>query len=1100
LIAIPQLSDSDLHAHIALNDLRRARGLLSNVSNLQVRALDQGFQISALVQGSMRKPYETTILLQPNRTGWQLQSSCTCPIGVACKHTAVLWLAAKQGESGVEIASSKSVAQFMQELRAAAPEALDAIAAQRANSGSLQLYLQLMLDRQEHFATPLVRPLLAVLEDQRLHVQAELSPFRLLPDHAKLLSARDISALKELEEFEPSMVQGRHWYPLVGARGMLVLDDAIRWARLVQVGQMGEPILPGTELNLALIWRTDERGYQHLGLSVQNSAGDDLPQAVILDTEGLSVLHTPIGSSATTLCRVRSPLSLVNLRNALLCPPLRPDFQDAQLTALRARFGSSIPAAKSFIRKSLQIDATPVLRLSLTADREALIQHRLKRRLGYARQLVDLGFDVVPIGQYVRGVERVVDQSLVRYEPNQELIAEWAKQCQSVRLEKSTDRLSSAALVGATDWLINADYDEQTLSEFCFLGVPKLKQMGWRVEYNAGFPLKLIEQPISFTAEVTEGEGGQYFDLALGVEINGQKVPLLPILQAGLAQGRYQNLPEHPDAIVALYLPEGPVPITAARLRLMLAVLHELSQSARLPRMRAGIINELDAELAGELRWHGDANLRPLAERLEGVQDLPDAVIPKSLQATLRPYQVYGLRWLRFLSQTELAGILADDMGLGKTVQVLAHILAQREAAPKGKNVLRKAPVLVIAPTSVLPNWRAEIARFTPTLKVLSLSGNKRASKMMEIPSVDIVLSTYALLGRDLPKLLPFDFDMLVLDEAQLVKNPNTLAARAVRQLRAKHRLCMTGTPLENHLGELWAQFDFLMPGFLGAKASFQKNFRLPIEKRQDSDVAARLRERIAPFLLRRTKDQVVSELPPKSVIVKRVELEGKQRDVYETLRVQLKASVNQQLAERGMEKGRISLLDALLKLRQVCCDPRLLQMESAHSAPSAKLDQLMEMLQSLIAEGRRILLFSQFTSMLALIEAECARRKLRYLILTGQSDDRETPVKRFQNKEVPLFLISLRAGGVGLNLTAADTVIHYDPWWNPAVEEQATDRAYRIGQDKAVFVYRLIAAGTVEERIEEMKVRKRELADVLFDEAAAPNFSAEELLSLLDG
>jgi SNF2 family DNA or RNA helicase len=333
-----------------------------------------------------------------------------------------------------------------------------------------------------------------------------------------------------------------------------------------------------------------------------------------------------------------------------------------------------------------------------------------------------------------------------------------------------------------------------------------------------------------------------------------------------------------------------------------------------------------------------------------------------------------------------------------------------------------------------------------------------------------------------------------------LVKNPNTLAARAARQIRAKHRLCMTGTPLENHLGELWAQFDFLMPGFLGNKISFQKNFRLPIEKRRDNDVAARLRARIAPFLLRRTKDQVVAELPPKSVIVKRIELEGKQRDLYETLRVSLKEAVHAQLAERGAERGRISLLDALLKLRQVCCDPRLLAMESAHAAPSAKLDQLMEMLSALINEGRRILLFSQFTSMLALIQAECNRRKLKYLLLTGQSEDRETPVRRFQNLEVPLFLISLRAGGVGLNLTAADTVIHYDPWWNPAVEEQATDRAYRIGQDKPVFVYRLIAAGTVEERIEELKQKKRELADALFDETAAPNFSADELMSLLEG
>ena len=430
-------------------------------------------------------------------------------------------------------------------------------------------------------------------------------------------------------------------------------------------------------------------------------------------------------------------------------------------------------------------------------------------------------------------------------------------------------------------------------------------------------------------------------------------------------------------------------------------------------------------------------------------------------------------------------------------MQVLAHILLEHEQkAALGETI---KPVLVIAPTSVLPNWRAEIARFAPSLSVLSLTGTKRFSRMSEIPRSDIVLSSYALLGRDLSKLLAYEFHMLVLDEAQLVKNPSTLAARAARQIRARHRLCMTGTPLENHLGELWAQFDFLMPGFLGNKVSFQRNFRNPIEKRRDTDTAARLRGRIAPFLLRRTKDQVVSELPPKSVIVKRIELEGKQRDLYETLRVSLREAMQAQLAERGAERSRISLLDALLKLRQVCCDPRLLSFSSAQTVPSAKLEQLMDMLTALITEGRRILLFSQFTSMLALIEAECVRRKLKFLLLTGQTEDREMPVKRFQNCEVPLFLISLRAGGVGLNLTAADVVIHYDPWWNPAVEEQATDRAYRIGQDKPVFVYRLLAAGTVEERIEELKQKKRELADALFDETATASFSAEDLLSLLE-
>ena len=1097
-VDVPRLSAAELKDAFADIDLRRARALFDNVSALVVRTIEGGVSVGALVQGSRREPYEISLTIthaavrSKELARWQVESSCTCPIGTRCKHCAAALLRATQSpsETLARAAGQKTdeLKQWMAELKASAPEARDAAAAKRAPSTELQLYLQLMIEPGDVFAVALVRPLLAALEDGRLHIQAELSPFRMLPEHGRVLSGQDAAALKELAEFEPQLVQGRHWYPLSGVRGYDVLEDALRWRRLVQIGQMGEPLVRGPEHVLNLRWRADERGQQRLGLSVQTADGQLLPNAVVLDTEPLSALDGGV------LARARSSLSFPMLKAALGAGVLRPETQFEHLKMLRKSFGAALPEPKEFSRQSLQIAVTPVLRLSLSADREALLQRRLKRRIGHARQLVDLGFEVVPVASYVRGVERVRDQALVRYLPDYAAIAQWQVDCKKVGLEKGIERVGGA-VIDSVDWLINADYDEQTLSEFCFLGVPELKKRGWRIEYSAGFPLKLIEQPIEFIADVTEVEGGQYFDLALGVEINGVKVALMPILEAGLAQGRYQNLPDNPDTIVALYLPEGPVPITAGRLKLMLAVLAEIgTKTARLPRMRAGLLNELDDQLGSELRWHGDANLRPLAERLQGLDELPEVSQPLALQATLRPYQVYGLRWLKFLSQTELAGILADDMGLGKTVQVLAHILLERESMPN------MGPVLVIAPTSVLPNWRAEIERFAPNLKVLTLSGNKRASRMVEIPQSHVVLSTYALLGRDLAKLLAFDFHMLVLDEAQLVKNPNTLAARAARQIRAKHRLCMTGTPLENHLGELWAQFDFLMPGFLGNKIGFQKNFRLPIEKKRDPDAAARLRERIAPFLLRRTKDQVVAELPPKSVIVKRIELEGKQRDLYETLRVTLREAVHAQLTERGAERGRISLLDALLKLRQVCCDPRLLNVQSAHAAPSAKLDQLMEMLSALITEGRRILLFSQFTSMLALIEAECTRRKIKYLLLTGQSEDRETPVKRFQNKEVPLFLISLRAGGVGLNLTAADTVIHYDPWWNPAVEEQATDRAYRIGQDKPVFVYRLIASGTVEERIEVLKQKKRELADALFDETAAPNFSSDDLLSLLEG
>ena len=330
------------------------------------------------------------------------------------------------------------------------------------------------------------------------------------------------------------------------------------------------------------------------------------------------------------------------------------------------------------------------------------------------------------------------------------------------------------------------------------------------------------------------------------------------------------------------------------------------------------------------------------------------------------------------------------------------------------------------------------------------------------------------MLWRDEEVLAKHDFHLLILDEAQYVKNAATKSAATIRELRARHRLCLTGTPLENHLGELWAQFDFLLPGFLGTRQDFTRRWRTPIEKGGDAVRRELLARRIRPFMLRRRKDEVAAELPPKTMIVRTVELEGAQRDLYETVRAAMQEKVRAAVAAKGLARSHIIVLEALLKLRQVCCDPRLVKIsQAARIKESAKLDLLLDMLPELIEEGRRILLFSQFTSMLDLIAAALEKAGIPYVMLTGDATDRVTPVKRFKQGEVPLFLISLKAGGVGLNLTAADTVIHYDPWWNPAVENQATDRAHRLGQDKPVFVYKLITAGSVEEKIVAMQEQK---------------------------
>jgi SNF2 family DNA or RNA helicase len=465
--------------------------------------------------------------------------------------------------------------------------------------------------------------------------------------------------------------------------------------------------------------------------------------------------------------------------------------------------------------------------------------------------------------------------------------------------------------------------------------------------------------------------------------------------------------------------------------------------------------------------------------------------IPAGLQARLRPYQHAGLSWMQFLREYGFGGILADDMGLGKTIQTLAHILVEKEAGRLD------APALVVAPTSLMGNWQAEAARFAPGLRVLLLHGKDRAAQFERIDDADLVLTTYPLLGRDEAALRRHRYHLLILDEAQYIKNSRSKSAQAACLLDARHRLCLTGTPVQNHLGELWSQFNFVMPGFLGGEKGFNAEFRKPIEQYGDSLRKDLLVRRVKPFMLRRTKDKVATELPPKTEIVFPVELGGAQRDLYETVRVAMDRKVRDEIDRKGLARSQIVILDALLKLRQVCCDPRLLK--GAGDAGSAKLGALMELLETLLSEGRKVLVFSQFTSVLALIGDALRARAVEFVVLTGDTVDRAAPIAAFQQGKVGVFLISLKAGGVGLNLTAADTVVHYDPWWNPAAENQATDRAWRIGQERPVFVYKLIARGTLEEKIQDMQRRKGELANAVLeaDGEVASGISAADLQAI---
>ena len=545
--------------------------------------------------------------------------------------------------------------------------------------------------------------------------------------------------------------------------------------------------------------------------------------------------------------------------------------------------------------------------------------------------------------------------------------------------------------------------------------------------------------------------------------------------------------------------------IPSEKIKPFLAILLELFSGSRLDkdgalkisRFNAASLAEMDAHSYGLFSIKGGDELRKLAQKLSDFKGIADTPVPGNLQTELRPYQKLGLNWLQFLREYSFAGILADDMGLGKTVQTLAHLLVEKQHGRM------KNPSLIIAPTSLLSNWRREAERFTPDLNMLILQGTERKQLFYKIRDYDLIMTTYPLLPRDEETLLEHQYHYLILDEAQIIKNPLSKGAQIVRQIKSSHRLCLTGTPMENHLGELWAQFDFLMPGFLGDSAAFKKLYRTPIETFGNAEQKTRLSRRIAPFMLRRTKQEVASELPAKTEIIRSVPLYEKQAALYESIRLTMESKVREAIAERGLSRSHITILDALLKLRQTCCDPRTLPLEQAQKVnQSAKLDLLMELVPELLEEGRKILIFSQFTRMIALIEDELIKRMIAYSKLTGQTQDRDAAIQLFKSGEVDVFLISLKAGGIGLNLTEADTVIIYDPWWNPAVEAQAADRAHRIGQDKPVFVYKLITENTVEEKMIAMQDRKRALADSIYTDGSkeeALQLTAEDLTALFE-
>ncbi len=548
-----------------------------------------------------------------------------------------------------------------------------------------------------------------------------------------------------------------------------------------------------------------------------------------------------------------------------------------------------------------------------------------------------------------------------------------------------------------------------------------------------------------------------WFDLNIEIDFDGILLPLKELRRAVQHNEKYVKLA---DQSIAL-LPEEWI----KKFQFLFHFAAVEDRSLRLPALQVTLIDILFEE---QMRLGGDHGYRKGLQRLKEFTGLKERSLPKKFQGVLRPYQKAGFDWLYFLNEYGFGGCLADDMGLGKTVQALALLLKEKELGHTG-------PSLIVCPTSVVFNWEKEIQKFTPDLTVLVHTGMQRRRSPDRFSGYNIILTSYGLVLRDIAFLKDHRFHYVILDESQKIKNPLSQTAKAVHLLKADHRLTLTGTPVENNTSELWSQFSFLNPGLLGSLASFRAFFALPIEKKQDEDAAQLLKRMIFPFVLRRSKELVEKELPEKSEQVYYCNMNPEQAKIYRHWRDYYRSVILQKIDQAGIDRARMNILEGLVKLRQISCHPRLIDRESA--AESAKFEALKEMLEDILAEGHKVLVFSQFVKMLTLVRTWLDTEKIAYEYLDGHTSDRKSCVQHFQSDEsVRIFLISLKAGGAGLNLTAADYVILYDPWWNPAVEMQAADRAHRIGQDKKVFVYRMITKDTVEEKMLELQERKRSL------------------------
>ena len=1046
------------------------------VLSLDYDAVKDGVQLIGRTLGSGGNIYNQKVFLDFQGGYIEIDGECDCPVTYNCKHVVATCLEYK---SEIETPSLSPIAVVK-------PEILE--------QGKVSRWLQNLTESAVDYRSPMsqkTKDWLVFILSMRHDSQSLLKPRELSVSiratHERkngkgLVKGREI-ALHNIDDrhcdfhalpidcditaFLQTTTEYNYWNTpatIRGRAGASALTLMLESGRCYWQNLDGSAIQNGKQKQLELGWEAQENE----DLALQHNLGK---HCLLLNTQPVMYLDTQQLQAGQLDVQQWSQKQLLQLAQAPQIPANEADTVTQQLLQRYPKLALPLPAEIALRNNDGEI-MNPCLTLTSIGDIGQTLEHCLLLDFDYNGDRIHAS----PLNEQSTFSSqgawvRLKRDTLAEEEAINTLIGYGFKLC-----EPAGDQPQPLRLIPSSD--ITHIANGGCWADFIEQAIATLRVENWKIETDKQFHLRF--EAADWEAEIDDESDNDWFSLRFDLKVDDETLPLAPLLTPLLALDA-ADLPE------VITLPIGQhryIRLPYERIQPFLTTLQELF--SRLPNNNGQLrISRFDAISIDQLAEQGFAmrgaeNLRQLAKQMKDFEGIKTVELPTGLNAELRPYQQSGLNWLQFLREYRFAGILADDMGLGKTVQTLAHLLVEKNAGRLDK------PALVVAPTSLMGNWRREAERFTPELRIIVLHGTDRHHLFDDMTNCDLLLTTYPLLSRDSEQLQAQHYHSIILDEAQAIKNPNTKMARLVRQLRSDHRLCLTGTPMENHLGELWSLFDFLMPGFLGDKNTFKKQYRTPIEVHGDLEKQQKLAQRVQPFLLRREKDDVASELPPKTEILQTVELEGKQAELYESIRLAMDKRVREAIKTQGLARSHITILDALLKLRQVCCDPRLLKLDQAKNvSQSAKLSLLMDLLPEQIEEGRRIILFSQFTSMLTLIEEELKKYNIEYSKLTGQTIKRDEAIQRFREGDVNLFLISLKAGGTGLNLTEADTVILYDPWWNPAVETQAIDRAHRIGQDKPVFIYRLMVSGSVEEKMLAMQDKKRLLAKGIYSAQA---------------